>query len=165
MVLKVQADKSDSMLDWDIIEAMHYAIAKGARIVNCSFGGGGRADNEDEALTLLQNAGIIAVCAAGNAGTDNDKIPEYPASYNQENIIAVAASDQNDYLASFSSSSGSNYGENSVDVMAPGYEIKSTIPAASYTEASAIVNDTEYTAYGMAFAGTTEAEGIIGKPL
>ena len=163
MVLKVQADKSDSMLDWDIIEAMHYAIAKGARIVNCSFGGGGRADNEDEALTLLQNAGIIAVCAAGNAGTDNDKIPEYPASYNQENIIAVAASDQNDYLASFSSSSGSNYGENSVDVMAPGYEIKSTIPAASYTEASAIVNDTEYTAYGMAFAGTTEAEGIIGN--
>ncbi len=40
----------------------------------------------------------------------------YPAAYTSANIISVAATDQNDQLASFS-----NYGANSVDIAAPGY--------------------------------------------
>ncbi|RZB34846.1 MAG: hypothetical protein SRB1_00614 [Desulfobacteraceae bacterium Eth-SRB1] len=158
MVLKVQANESNSMLDADIIEAMHYAICNGARIANCSFGGEGDSYGEFSVATEFQGAGIIAVCAAGNDSADNDKFPKYPASYDLPNIIAVAASDLNDDLADFS-----NYGSTSVDIMAPGEGIKSTIPAYSYTEASVTIgSELPYTAYGMAFAGTTEAEGITG---
>jgi len=157
MVLKVQKDGILYMESLAIIKAMDYAIAKGARIVNCSFGGGGYTVAEDEAFAVLEGADIIAVCAAGNDGTDNDETPEYPASYDLDNIIAVAASDQGDDLAGLS-----NYGLESVDVMAPGIGIKSTIPATPYTDASVEIAPDSYTAYGMAFAGTTDEAGITG---
>ena len=160
MALKVQADNGVDMEDLDIIEAIHYAIDNGAQIVNCSFGGEGPlVESERDAFVDLQNNHILAICAAGNDGTNNDNTPEYPASYELGNIIAVAASDQSDNLASFS-----NYGEKSVDVMAPGVGIKSTIPAGTYSEASVTLVDTSgttaYTALGMAYAGTTDEAGI-----
>jgi subtilisin family serine protease len=124
MVLKVQADNKTTMELLDIIQAIDYAIAKGARLVNCSFGGKTYSDIEYAAFIRLRNAGILAVCAAGNNGKDIDPgtgDKNYPASYTLENIIAVAASDQNDQLASFS-----NYGSGSVHLMAPGVSIYST---------------------------------------
>ena len=48
---------------------------------------------------------------AGNDGVDNDQIPHYPSSYELDSIIAVAATDHNDMLASFSC-----YGATSVDL-------------------------------------------------
>ena len=46
------------------------------------------------------NTGIIFVAACGNNGHDNDSHPLYPASYTDlDNIIAVAATDENDALA------------------------------------------------------------------
>ncbi|NIN34381.1 MAG: S8 family serine peptidase, partial [Gammaproteobacteria bacterium] len=73
-------------------------------------------------------AGVLFVAAAGNEGQNNDLTPHYPSSYDRGNIIAVAATDQNDRRAAFS-----NYGPNSVDVAAPGVYIFSTIPTdASY---------------------------------
>ena len=155
MALKVQADNGEDMDDMDIVEAISYAINNGAQIVNCSFGGGGPEGSERAAFTFLEAAGIIAVCAAGNDGVNTNEAgnENYPACYDLNNIIAVAASDQNDNLASFS-----NYGPTSVDIMAPGEGIKSTIPA----DASVIVNDMAYTAYGMEFAGITDEAGITG---
>lgn len=138
MVLKVQADDDDTMEDYNIIDALDYARAKGARIINCSFGGESPSQSEYEAFEDLKSAGILAVCAAGN-GDNYDKginmdnpgsQKTYPAYYAHstepsypplDNIISVAASDQDDNLASFS-----NYGRNSVDVMAPGVTIYST---------------------------------------
>ena len=71
----------------------------------------------------------LFVVAAGNDGTDNGKIPHYPCNYgappdNLPNVICVAATDQNDVLASFS-----NYGATSVDLAAPGVAVTSTWPA------------------------------------
>jgi len=60
----------------------------------------------------------LFVAAAGNLGTSNDKTPYYPAAYSLPNLITVAATDQNDRLASFS-----NYGPDSVDIAAPGTNI------------------------------------------
>ena len=57
-------------------------------------------------------------------GDNNDQTPFYPASFGLPNIIAVAATDHNDGLASFS-----NYGVASVDVAAPGVGIRSSIPS------------------------------------
>jgi subtilisin family serine protease len=78
---------------------------------------------EYDAIWDAGDAGILFVAAAGNDGDDID-LPtegEYPAGYNLANIIAVAATDRNDTLASFS-----NYGVASVDVAAPGVSILST---------------------------------------
>ena len=134
MALKVQADNSTTMESSDIIQAIDYAIAKGARIVNCSFGGKADSQDEFEAFARLRTAGILAVCAAGNDGSNID--PEsayktYPANYNLDNIIAVAASDQSDNLWS-----SSNYGAQSVHLMAPGVSVKSTCLSGIYCDKS-----------------------------
>jgi subtilisin family serine protease len=123
MVLKVQADDSAEIEVWDVIEAIGYAIFNGARIVNCSFGGTLNSPDEKDAFRLLKDSGILAVCAAGNSCDDMDHGGEkiYPAAYDLENILAVAASDENDNL-----DSTSNYGSTSVDVMAPGWSIYTT---------------------------------------
>ena len=111
----------------DAIDCINYAIKKGAHIINASWGGYGYSQALRNAIESAKNAGILFVAAAGNEANDNDLTPLYPASYDLENIISVAATDQNDLLASFS-----NYGRNSVHVGAPGVGILSTLPNNNY---------------------------------
>jgi len=73
----------------------------------------------------------LFVAASGNARTDNDRSPHYPASYDLPNVISVAALNRRDELASFS-----NYGAKSVHVAAPGVEILSTWLDSDYEEHS-----------------------------
>ena len=70
---------------------------------------------------------MLFVAAAGNTGTNNDTAPSYPASYQAGNLIAVAATDNRDGLASFS-----NYGASTVELGAPGVYIASTIRNSGY---------------------------------
>ncbi|MGA2799628.1 MAG: S8 family serine peptidase, partial [Thermoguttaceae bacterium] len=79
------------------------------------------------AIQAANDAGIMFVAAAGNSGTNNDVTAQYPANYNPPNVISVAASDQNDQLASFSC-----YGAATVDLAAPGVSIYSTVPNNRY---------------------------------
>lgn len=65
----------------------------------------------------------LFVFAAGNDGTDNDKLPVSPANIKQANTIAVAATNGLTALASFS-----NYGATLVEVAAPGVAIEAPIP-------------------------------------
>ncbi|MCX7634558.1 MAG: S8 family serine peptidase, partial [Syntrophales bacterium] len=130
MALKVQADGGGQMESIDIAAAIEYAVAKGARIVNCSFGGSTYVTAEYNAFVRLRDAGILVVAAAGNDGKNIDPATGnkcYPASYGLDNIIAVAASDQNDSLYS-----SSNYGAQTVHLMAPGVSIYSTCLSGSY---------------------------------
>lgn len=108
---------------FDEIEAIQYAISKGARIINASFGENTFSEDERDAIADADAAQVLFVAAAGNDGENNDHSPMYPASHDLPNIISVAASDQNDQRAAFS-----NYGPASVDVAAPGVYILSTIP-------------------------------------
>ncbi|HKG44863.1 MAG TPA: S8 family serine peptidase [Gaiellaceae bacterium] len=97
-----------------------------AQIVNASLGGTAYS-------TAMRNAiascpATLFVVAAGNDGTSNDAIPHYPCNYgappdNLPNVICVAATDQNDTLASFSNRGAS------VDLAAPGVSTTSTWPA------------------------------------
>ena len=73
-----------------------------------------------QALLFAQNRVVLVVCAAGNNGGDNTRIPTIPASYAFDNMIAVAASDRHDGKAGFS-----NYGA-TVDIAAPGTDVLST---------------------------------------
>jgi hypothetical protein len=105
--------------------ATTYAAENGARVINFSAGGTGAIAIQETQIEWLDSQGVLLVAAAGNgaftgdaAGDDNDLFPVYPASYTTPNIIAVAATDQNDQLTSFS-----NFGAVSVDLAAPGSNI------------------------------------------
>ncbi|MCK5643183.1 MAG: S8 family serine peptidase, partial [Gammaproteobacteria bacterium] len=103
----------------DFISAIEYANAKGAHVINNSWGGG----SYSQALkNAIDASSAVVVCAAGNDGVNNDITPHYPSNYTSTNIISVAATDQDDEIASFS-----NYGATSVDVGAPGTNIYSTM--------------------------------------
>ncbi len=113
----------------DAISAILYANAKGAHVINNSWGGDGYNQSLKDAIDA---SSAVVVCAAGNGGSDrigddNDAVPHYPSSYTSSNLIAVAATDQNDNRASFS-----NYGPTSVDVAAPGVNILSTLSTGGY---------------------------------
>ena len=118
----------------DILEGLDYVskqIDNGVNVVaiNASYGGGGgsNGDSMDKAIAKLGEKGVVFCAAAGNDGKNIDNDPSYPASYDASNIITVAASDQNDKLASFS-----NYGKKTVEVAAPGTNILSTYPDNGY---------------------------------
>ena len=103
------------------VSALNYCIAKGIKLSNHSWGGGTASSAMDAAITSARNAGHMLVCSAGNSGLNNDTSPSYPASYSQDNIISVAATDNDNRLASFS-----NYGATRVDLGAPGVNVYST---------------------------------------
>ena len=118
----------------DILEALDYVAQKvdeGENIVaiNASYGGGGGSQDDatNKAIKKLGEKGVVFCAAAGNDGENIDNNPSYPASYDADNIISIAATDQDDKLASFS-----NYGKESVDVAAPGTNILSTYPENKY---------------------------------
>lgn len=74
-----------------------------------------------------REANITFVAAAGNDSNDNDAIPVYPASYELNNVISVAALNPDGTLAQFS-----NFGKATVDIAAPGVAILSTVPNNEY---------------------------------
>ena len=88
---------------------------------NNSWGGGGVSQALKDAIDSNRERGILTIFAAGNSGTDNDLNPSYPSNYFLPNIIAVAATDRNDRIASFS-----QFGSTSVHIGAPGVAILST---------------------------------------
>lgn len=102
----------------DIIRGLESVINRGdVDIVSMSLGGIGWDSLYQKTVDKAVNSGIVVIAAAGNEATDQKS---YPAAYN--NVISVAASDENDKLTGFS-----NYGK-WVDIAAPGYNILSTLP-------------------------------------
>lgn len=120
-------DASGSGYMSDAVRALNFAVAHGAKIVNASFAGGGSDPAMAAAIANARAKGVIVVAAAGNDGTDNDANPVYPANYSGDNVVSVAAVDQNDRLPSFS-----DYGAKTVDIAAPGVGILSTLPNGRY---------------------------------
>lgn len=111
----------------DAIQALEYAVNKGAFISNNSWGSSNFSQALYDAIKWAGQNNHLFCAAAGNDGLDIDNnifgIKSYPAAYDLDNIIAVAATDNTDALASFS-----NRGPVSVDIAAPGVNSLSTIP-------------------------------------
>ncbi|MFS4458880.1 S8 family peptidase [Bdellovibrio sp. HCB2-146] len=107
----------------DAILAMQYAVSRGARIINASWGGSPCDTSLKNAFVSLQDRGILVVVAAGNEGTDIDVSPTFPAAFNVGTQITVAASSRMDFMTYWS-----NSGFNLVHVAAPGEDILSTVP-------------------------------------
>ncbi len=113
---------------YDAAAAIHYAVNHGADVINASWAGPGYSTTLRNAINYARSRGVVFVAAAGNEGRDNDRYSNYPASYDLANVVSVAASDRRDRLAGFS-----NFGDQSVDVAAPGDQIVSTVPGASWS--------------------------------
>ncbi len=107
----------------DAVDALNYAVSHGVKVSNNSWGGGSYSTPLFEAISHAKDSGHLFVAAAGNEKANNDTRPSYPACYNLDNIISVAATDNDDRLASFS-----NYGVKSVELGAPGVNIISSYP-------------------------------------
>jgi len=111
----------------DAVSCIEYATMMGAKLTSNSWGGGGFSQALYDAIQDAQTAGSLFIAAAGNSSSNTDVSPHYPSSYDLDNIIAVAATDHNDNLASFSS-----YGATTVDIAAPGVDILSSVPGNAY---------------------------------
>eukprot|EP00922_Rhytidocystis_sp_ex-Travisia-forbesii_P069130 GHVS01103145.1.p1 GENE.GHVS01103145.1~~GHVS01103145.1.p1 ORF type:complete len:642 (-),score=66.58 GHVS01103145.1:440-2365(-) len=117
----------------DQVQAIDYAVRMGAKISNNSYGGYGRSSLEYSAIERAQVASHLFVCSAGNNNVDTDlPINDHtPSVYNLHNIVAVGAIDNRGDKASFS-----NYGRNSVDVVAPGVGIRTVQRGGTYAAVS-----------------------------
>lgn len=116
------------------VKAINYAVKMGAKIMSNSWGSEGEDDDQasnqalKDAITNAQNAGVLFIAAAGNGhsgvGYDNDSDakPAFPASYDHDIIVSVAATNNQDGLGAFS-----NWGAKSVDLGAPGVAVFSTM--------------------------------------
>lgn len=114
-------------------------VRHGLNIVatNNTWGGGGYSQALADAITRANNAGILFIAAAGNSGTNNDTVANYPSNYTMANVIAVGALTSTGARASFS-----NFGRTQVDLFAPGAGIWSTVPGSGNTSAYAAYDGT-----------------------
>jgi subtilisin family serine protease len=123
MPLKV-TDASGGLSTAVAAQAIDYALAHDASVINASWGG---PDYDPTLLGAIQDArgrGVLFVTAAGNQNSINDFSPFYPCNYTQygaDNVVCVTSTDENDNLAA-----SSNYGATTVQLGAPGANILTT---------------------------------------
>ena len=109
----------------DIVAAIEWCADNDIHVTNNSYGSS--VDLGKSLITAFDNAiGVLHVAAAGNSGNPpgrGDNV-EYPAAY--DSVIAVAATDQNDKRARWSSTGLA------VELAAPGVSIYSTYIGGNY---------------------------------
>jgi subtilisin family serine protease len=149
-IMSLRAVPNGDERDKDIALAVRYAVDNGAKIISMSFGKSYSPYQEEviAAYKYAEENDVLLVHAAGNEGVDVDVTDNYPSpkyesmSHRFSNWIEVGASTRykkvkykrgymwNDGLAA----DFSNYGDEMVDVYAPGLEIYSTVPQSDYDE-------------------------------
>ena len=135
MALKVIPDGDER--DKDVAKAIRYAVDNGARIINMSFGKDLSPHKYlvDEAVLYAQENDVLLIHAAGNDANNIDKVNQYPTKIIDKNSvvdnwITVGANTKTcnkQFAASFT-----NYGDEMVDIFAPGSRIKSLAPENKY---------------------------------
>ncbi|PWL30580.1 MAG: peptidase S8 [Fluviicola sp. XM-24bin1] len=147
-IMTLRAVPNGDEWDKDIAMAVRYAVDNGAQVINMSFGKSYSPEQEQiiAAFRYAEQKGVLVVHAAGNEAADNNITENYPrpkyASMNDAfmNWIEVGASTRYKkakvkkgiLLRDGIAADFSNYGNNTVDVFAPGHDIYSTIPDNDY---------------------------------
>jgi subtilisin family serine protease len=108
-------DENGQGYEWDVIQALYWAIDHGADIVNMSFSTYYPGRTLETAINAALDAGVILMASVSN---DSTSVAAYPAAY--DGVIAVSAIDTLEYRATFSS-----FGPH-VDLCAPGVTIYSS---------------------------------------
>lgn len=127
--------------DKDVANAILYAVNNGARVINMSFGKTLSPQKlaVDAAVKYAESKGVILVHAAGNENENIDQSENYPSKFLADSTVAenwleVGATtwmNSPSTVANFS-----NYGHKTVDIFAPGFDIKSTVVDSKYEELS-----------------------------
>lgn len=127
--------------DKDIANSIRYAVDNGASVINMSFGKYYSPEKiaVDEAVKYAQSKNVLLIHAAGNEAKDRDVETSFPSPKllsgeivnNWIEVGANGAYKGKKVIAPFS-----NYGEHTVDVFAPGYDVYSTIPDNKYMSLS-----------------------------
>lgn len=106
------------------ITGLDYALARGAKIINMSWGSFTHSNALFNTLKLLYQNDITLVAAAGNNASSVEALPFYPAAYSlclpglvSVNSISTLGGDEN----SISLSNFSNYSDTLVSISAPGH--------------------------------------------
>ncbi len=103
----------------DVVQAINYAVAKGAKVISMSFGGAGASTTAvTQACANAVTQGVVLVAAAGNNNQDIDGSNFGPA--NLPTVIAVGSIDSQGNKASFSNTG------NKLELVAPGLFLLST---------------------------------------
>jgi hypothetical protein len=104
-------------------------------VANCSWGtydSGVVVRALEKVIVEAGGKNVLTVAAAGDRGLSNDVTPFYPASFSTPYVLSVAATNRDDSLWTGNPDHAwrdnrSNFGPVSVDVAAPGREIRTTI--------------------------------------
>jgi subtilisin family serine protease len=137
VIMSVRTVPDGDERDKDVANAIRYAVDNGAHVINMSFGKDYSPFKPvvDAAIKYADENGVLMVHAAGNDGKDTDEEPNFPSPIYDDGgraqlWIEVGASSWRgaDTLAA----SFSNYGQQRVDVFAPGEAITSTVPGGGY---------------------------------
>ncbi len=98
------------------IDAIHYCVENGARVLNMSLGGTQNSNALHDAIDYALSHNVAIVAAMGN---NNTVLPLYPAAY--PGVIAAGSTDPDDTrsLPFVGGEAGSNYGQH-ISVVAPG---------------------------------------------
>ncbi|MFY7652386.1 MAG: S8 family peptidase [Chitinophagaceae bacterium] len=133
-LMTIRAVPDGDEYDKDIALAVRYAVDNGAKVINMSFGKSFSPEKYwvDEAFEYAAQKDVLLIHAAGNDHKNVDSLDNFPSNTNLKgkifaNLITVGASSDEkvagNYAANFS-----NYGQQNVDVFAPGNQIYSTLP-------------------------------------
>jgi subtilisin family serine protease len=138
--------------DVSLSQAIQYAAANGADVMNNSWGGGGPSQTITDAMQYAYDLGVVIVAAAGNSSMDASQF--FPAQL--PTVITVASLSPSDTLSYFS-----NYGSK-IDVAAPGEDILSL--RASGTSMGTPVG-TDYTRASGTSMATPHVAGVAALVL
>lgn len=140
-IMPIRAVPNGDERDKDVANAIRYAVDNGARIINMSFGKSYSPYKAevDKAVRYADEHGVLMVHAAGNSAENTDKKENYPTdtygdyfkgTHSARLWLSVGASGwkpDSAFVGGFS-----NYGNQHVDLFAPGVDIYSTIPGDKY---------------------------------
>jgi subtilisin family serine protease len=140
---------------FDVIQAIHYAAARGASVINLSFSLDGESDELERAIEYAVGRGSICVAAAGNDGAS---VLVYPAAMPE--AIGVASTDLDDFVASFS-----NYGNDLVNLAAPGVAVITTYPGGGWAAASGTSFSTPWVSGAIALLAERAARRDVALDL
>ncbi len=124
-----------------VASGIDWSIDKKVDVISMSLGSLSRSQLEEDTVLAAYNEGICVVAAAGNTGIEEN---HYPAHY--EGVIAVAAIDEADQVAGFSTRNKKN------DMCAPGVEVLSAWPGGGYAILSGTSMATPHISGGAALA-------------
>ena len=157
-VMPVRVLGIDGGTSYDVMQGVRYAAglsndsgtvpAQAANIINLSLGGSSYSATEQTLYTMVRNAGIIVVAAAGN---DGSSAKSYPAAYDE--VVSVSAVISDKTLASYSS-----YGS-TIDVAAPGGNSANAVYSTLASDSTGSIVSTYGGYYGTSMA-TPHVAGV-----